>query len=115
MSSLERRYGATERVLGGSPMGVLVRLVVMSFVVGLILTMLDINPNDIINWVDQRFRALTNLGFEFDQPIRQRDDRRCGHRRADLVVCPRGSDPVKIGRCRSSQAAICRRVASSRV
>ncbi|UOM33376.1 DUF6460 domain-containing protein [Acuticoccus sp. I52.16.1] len=64
MSSLERRYGATERVLGGSPMGVLIRLVVMSFVVGLILTMLDINPNDIINWFDQRFRALTNLGFE---------------------------------------------------
>ncbi len=64
MSSLERRFGATERVLGGSPVGVLIRLVVMSFVVGLILTMLDINPNDIINWVDQRFRALTNLGFE---------------------------------------------------
>ncbi|RAH99485.1 integrase [Acuticoccus sediminis] len=42
----------------------MIRLVVMSFVVGLILTMLDINPNDIINWVDQRFRALTNLGFE---------------------------------------------------
>ncbi|WP_146620072.1 DUF6460 domain-containing protein [Acuticoccus sediminis] len=50
--------------MGGSPVGVLIRLVVMSFVVGLILTMLDINPNDIINWVDQRFRALTNLGFE---------------------------------------------------
>lgn len=64
MSPIERRYGATERVLGGSPVGVLVRLVVMSFVVGLILTMLDINPNDILNWVDQRFRALTNLGFE---------------------------------------------------
>ncbi|WP_075219841.1 DUF6460 domain-containing protein [Acuticoccus yangtzensis] len=64
MSPLERRYGATERVLGGSPMGVFIRLVVMSFVVGLILTMLDINPNDIINWLDQRFRALTNLGFE---------------------------------------------------
>ena len=64
MSSLERRYGATERVLGGSPVGVLVRLAVMSFVVGLILTMLDINPNDVINWLDQRFRALTNLGFE---------------------------------------------------
>ncbi|ORE94515.1 hypothetical protein ATO13_10586 [Stappia sp. 22II-S9-Z10] len=45
-------------------MGVFIRLVVMSFVVGLILTMLDINPNDIINWLDQRFRALTNLGFE---------------------------------------------------
>ena len=64
MSSLERRYGATERVLGGSPVGVLVRLAVMSFVVGLILTMLDINPNDVINWLDQRFRALMNLGFE---------------------------------------------------
>lgn len=64
MNLPQRPYGATERVLGGSPVGVLVRLAIMSFVVGLILTMLDINPNDIINWVDQRFRALTNLGFE---------------------------------------------------
>ncbi|WP_420391309.1 DUF6460 domain-containing protein [Acuticoccus sp.] len=63
MSEYDKRISPTERVLGGSPLGVLVRLLVMSFVVGVILTVLDVNPNDVINWLDTRFRALTNLGL----------------------------------------------------
>lgn len=64
MSEGERRYSATERVLGGSPIGVLVRLLVMSFVVGIILKVLDVDPNDILNWLDRQFKAIANLGFE---------------------------------------------------
>ena len=64
MSDFERRRGTMEQVLGGSPLGVLIRLVVMSFVVGLILTVLDVNPNDIILWVENRLRFLTSFGFE---------------------------------------------------
>lgn len=64
MSELDRRRGTLERVLGGSPLGVFIRLVVMSFVVGLILTVLDVNPNDIIVWIENRLRFLTSFGFE---------------------------------------------------
>lgn len=64
MSQVERHDDATERVLGGSPVGVVVRLLILSFVVGVILSVLDINPNDVINWVDERFRAITSLGFD---------------------------------------------------
>ena len=64
MHEIDRRSSSMERVLGGSPLGVLIRLVVMSFVVGLILTVLDINPNDIIRWIDARLTYLTSFGFE---------------------------------------------------
>lgn len=64
MSELDRRKTGLERVLGGSPLGVLVRLLIMSFVVGLVLTVLDVNPNDIIIWIENRLRYLTSFGFE---------------------------------------------------
>lgn len=64
MHEIDRRSSSMERVLGGSPLGVLIRLVVMSFVVGLILTVLDINPNDIIRWIDARLTYLTSFGFD---------------------------------------------------
>ncbi|WP_245943798.1 DUF6460 domain-containing protein [Acuticoccus kandeliae] len=53
-----------ERVLGGSPLGVLIRLVVTSFIVGVILTALNIDPQDIVHWVEERFRYLSTLGFD---------------------------------------------------
>lgn len=64
MSELEQRKSAMERVLGGTPLGVFIRLVVMSFVVGLILTVLDVHPNDIILWIENRLRFFTSFGFE---------------------------------------------------
>ncbi len=69
MSEFERRGTVMERVLGGSPLGVLIRLVVMSFVVGLVLTVLDVNPNDIIVWIENRLRFLTSFGFETFEEI----------------------------------------------
>lgn len=51
-------------IMGGSPLGVVIRLVVMSFVVGLLMTVLDVDPNDIIRWIEERLRFLTSFGFE---------------------------------------------------
>lgn len=59
-----RVKGRLEYVLGGTPLGVVIRLLVMSFVVGLVLTVLDVNPNDIILWIEDRLRFLTSFGFE---------------------------------------------------
>lgn len=64
MSDQLRRQSASDRVLGGSLLGVVVRLVVLSFVVGLVLTALDIDPTDIVTWVEARVRSLTSLSFD---------------------------------------------------
>lgn len=54
---------AVERVLGGTPVGVLVRLLVMSFVVGIILNVLDVDPTDLLDWLERRVRDISELGF----------------------------------------------------
>jgi len=56
--------GSVERVLGGSPFGVLVRLLVLSFVVGLILNALDVNARDLALWIEARARALSDVGLD---------------------------------------------------
>ncbi|MEM0908826.1 MAG: DUF6460 domain-containing protein [Pseudomonadota bacterium] len=63
MDELQQKRGVS-RFLGGSPLAVLLRLAILSFVVGVILTVLDVNPNDIIRWIDERLRFLTSFGFE---------------------------------------------------
>ena len=68
MSEFERYdrepRSATQRVLGGSALGVLIRLAIMSFVVGLILRALRITPNDIIAWIEERVLYLSSLSFD---------------------------------------------------
>ncbi|MBJ3776142.1 DUF6460 domain-containing protein [Acuticoccus mangrovi] len=64
MSEFNHRGSVVERVLGGSPLGVLLRLIVLSFVVGVVLTVLDINPADIVRWVEDRLRYFSSLGFD---------------------------------------------------
>lgn len=65
MSHIDRtRPSVSERVLGGSPSGVLVRLLIMSFLVGIILRVLNVDVNDVMNWLDQRVRELSALGFD---------------------------------------------------
>ncbi|XWN32156.1 MAG: DUF6460 domain-containing protein [Devosia sp.] len=63
MNDIGRRGTGVERVLGGSPLGVVVRLVILSFVVGVILTVLDVNAGDVIRWFEDRLRYLSNLGL----------------------------------------------------
>ncbi|MEO1103231.1 MAG: DUF6460 domain-containing protein [Pseudomonadota bacterium] len=63
MSEINRRSGAVERVLGGSPIGVVIRLVIMSFIVGVVLRALDLNPADIFSWAEAQIRYISGLGF----------------------------------------------------
>lgn len=64
MSEIDRRPSAMEQILGGSPLGVLVRLLVMSFVVGVIMTVLDLNPQDLVTWLEARLAYFSNLSFD---------------------------------------------------
>ncbi len=55
------------RILGGSPLGVLVRLVLLSIVVGFILHEAHIDPQDIFRSHQDLIRRIWELGLE---PIR---------------------------------------------
>ncbi len=50
--------------LGGSPVGVLIRLVLLSVVVGVILSALDITPFNILQRLQILVRNIYDLGFD---------------------------------------------------
>ena len=52
------------RIFGGSPLGVLVRLILVSVLVGVVLSALGLNPFDIWNSVERLFRSIWNMGFD---------------------------------------------------
>ena len=52
------------RIFGGSPLGVLVRLVLLSIVVGFILHTAGIDPKDIFRSMEELIQRLWNLGLE---------------------------------------------------
>jgi Domain of unknown function (DUF6460) len=52
---------ALARFLGGSPLSVAMRLIVVSFIVGLLLVMWGIEPGDIVDGVAQAFRRLADF------------------------------------------------------
>ncbi|MDB5510374.1 MAG: hypothetical protein JWL93_2843 [Hyphomicrobiales bacterium] len=58
------RDSAITRFMGGSPLAVLVRLIVVSLIVGALLMWLDIRPADIIYGVQRFFQRLWYLGFD---------------------------------------------------
>jgi len=66
-----RRQGSLEfimadtlaRFLGGPPLSILARLVMLSLIVGALLMWLEIHPAEIIDNVERLFRRLWNLGF----------------------------------------------------
>ena len=51
------------RFLGGPPLSVLARLLMLSLIVGALLMWLEIHPAEIIDNVERLFRRLWNLGF----------------------------------------------------
>ncbi|WP_346899370.1 DUF6460 domain-containing protein [uncultured Roseibium sp.] len=51
------------KFLGGSPGQVILRLLFLSFVVGVILSALDLNPLDIIDIATRFVQRLWNMGF----------------------------------------------------
>jgi hypothetical protein len=64
MSEIDRRRTMAERVLGGSPSGVFVRLLITSFIVGIILRVLDVRPGDLVRWVEARIADISSMGLE---------------------------------------------------
>jgi len=52
------------KVFGGSPMGVLVRLILVSILVGVVLSALGLDPFDIVNSIERIIRGIWNMGFD---------------------------------------------------
>jgi hypothetical protein len=52
------------RFLGGSPLSVLVRLVLLSILVGVILSALGLDPWNIMRSIENLIRGLWNMGFD---------------------------------------------------
>jgi hypothetical protein len=55
---------ATTRIFGGSPVAVLARLILVSILVGVILSVLGLDPFDIIHSVERLIRNIWNMGFD---------------------------------------------------
>lgn len=57
---------ANERVsrfLGGSPLRVLVQLLLLSLVVGVVMAALGLEPFDLVNWVVRAVERIVDMGF----------------------------------------------------
>jgi Domain of unknown function (DUF6460) len=52
------------RVFGGSPLAVLGRLILVSILVGVVLSALGLDPFDIVRSVERLFRTIWNMGFD---------------------------------------------------
>ena len=52
------------RVFGGTPLAVLGRLVLLSILVGVILSALGLDPFDIIHSIERLIRSIWNMGFD---------------------------------------------------
>jgi hypothetical protein len=52
-----------ERLFGGNPIGVILRLVILSVVVGIIMAALDIRPDNIFYHLQILARRIYDLGF----------------------------------------------------
>ncbi len=52
------------RLLGDTPLRVFVRLLVFSFIVGLVLATLEIHPFQIFSWLERIFARIWEMGFE---------------------------------------------------
>ena len=67
-TEMPRRSGV-ERFLGGSPAGVLVRLVILSLVVGFLMSVFGVRPQDVIEGAIDLFHAAIRDGFGVFQDI----------------------------------------------
>src|SRR6185437_7823635 len=54
----------TPRIFGGSPLAVLGRLILVSVLVGVILSVLGLDPFDIVHSLERLIRSLWDMGFD---------------------------------------------------
>ena len=52
------------KVFGGSPLAVLGRLVLLSILIGVVLSALGLDPFDIVHSIERLIRSIWNLGFD---------------------------------------------------
>ena len=52
------------RIFGGSPLAVLGRLVLVSILVGVVLSALGLDPFDIVHSIERLIRSIWDLGFD---------------------------------------------------
>lgn len=52
------------RVFGGSPLAVIGRLVLVSILVGVVLTALGLDPFDIVHSIERLIRTVWNMGWD---------------------------------------------------
>ena len=55
---------AMTRIFGGSPLAVVSRLVLVSILVGVVLTALGLDPFDIVRSIERLIRQMWNMGFD---------------------------------------------------
>jgi hypothetical protein len=55
---------AMTRIFGGSPLAVVGRLVLVSILVGVVLTALGLDPFDIARSIERLIRQMWNMGFD---------------------------------------------------
>jgi len=56
--------GAMTKVFGGSPLAVLVRLALVSILVGVVLAALGLDPFDIIHSIERLIRSIWDMGWD---------------------------------------------------
>lgn len=66
LEPVERRMSndTATRIFGGSPLGVLVRLILVSILVGVILSALGLDPLDIVHSLRRLIRNIWDMGFD---------------------------------------------------
>lgn len=57
------------RIFGGNPLGVLIRLVVLSIIVGIVLSALNIHPRDLVYHVELLVRRVYEIGLPALEPL----------------------------------------------
>ena len=56
--------GGMSRVFGGSPLAVLGRLILVSILVGVVLSALGLDPFDIVHSIERLIRSVWDMGFD---------------------------------------------------
>ena len=65
MSNIENsNTSGFNRCLGGSPLSVLFRLILLSIQIGVVLSVIGLDPWNIITSVERLVRAVWNMGFD---------------------------------------------------
>jgi hypothetical protein len=56
--------GSVDRFLGGSPLAVLFKLVLLSILIGVVLSALGLDPWNILQSIERLLRTIWNMGFD---------------------------------------------------